>query len=163
MDNEDKLKLSSEKQREKLKQEFLQELILRKQILQQVKNTQKIEKLNSILQQIEKLAEVPEGMDEFISKLNDEAALSDAKIDLSLQSSEPKQEPHPQPTAHELLKQFKLEMGLLENEIKTTETSAEINPAENSKTLGDNEKLNLITKDTDHTTKTLGDDEHRTF
>lgn len=162
MDNEDKPKLSSKEQREKLKQEFLQELKLRKQILQQVKNTQKIEKLNSILQQIEKLSETPEGMDEFITKLNEEAALSDAKIDLSLQSTEQKQEPNPQPTAQELLKQFKVEMGLLEKETSSPEPPNETTPNENSKTIGDEEKSNLIHKENEHTSKTLGDEEHRT-
>ncbi len=146
-------KLSSEEQREKMKQEYLQELKLRKQILDKMKEANKMNKISENLEQVFKLAQISKNIDEFINKLNSSDQVEEAKLDMSLENS---QQTVKNRSSDEILNQIKLEMGLLDQKIQQ-----EIPDIQFTKTILDEEKLPYDTPaDKKFMTKTLGDEEH---
>lgn len=148
-------KLSSEEQREKMKQEYLQELKLRKQILDQMKQANKMHKISENLEQVLKLAQISDDIDEFIQKLNSSSELSGAKLDLSLHPNDK----NTSSTAERLLNQIKMEMGLLEQKIQQEPIVHEA--SEMSKTLLEEEKSSEnISADKKFSTKTIENEEH---
>lgn len=149
-------KLSSEEQREKMKQEYLQELKLRKQILDKMKEANQMNKISENLEQVLKLAQISEDMNEFIEKLNTSSEISAAKLDMAIENQISDNESH-KSSPEDILTQIKREMGLLEQKIEqnTKETS------EVSKTLLEEEKKpENFSADKNFSTKTLGDEEH---
>lgn len=79
-------KLSSAELREKMKEEYKRELLARKQILEQAKQANKTAKLAQQLQDIEKMANLKDtdDTDEWIRRLNEISALSEAKLDIAM-------------------------------------------------------------------------------
>lgn len=148
-------KLSSEEQREKLKQEYLQELKLRKQILDKMKEANQMNKISENLEQVLNLAQISEDMNEFIEKLNNSSEIAESKLDISLENL-PKEEQ--KNTSIDILNQIKIEMGLLEEKSQSSST----NNADNSKTLLEDEKNSTVDLPVDKkfSSKTLGDEEH---
>lgn len=148
-------KLSSEEQREKMKQEYLQELKLRKQLLDQIQHAKKMYKISENLEQVLKLAQISDDIDEFIQKLNSSSELSEAKLDLSLHPNDK----NTSSTAERLLNQIKMEMGLLEQKIQQEPIVHEA--SEMSKTLLEEEKSSEnISADKKFSTKTIENEEH---
>lgn len=152
--NEDK-KLSSEEQREKMKQEYLQELKLRKQILDKMKEANQMNKISENLEQVLNLAQISEDMNEFIEKLNHSSEIGQSKLDISLETITKEEQKN---TAIDILNQIKIEMGLLEEKSQSTST----NGPDNSKTLLEDEKNSTVNLPADKkfSSKTLGDEEH---
>ena len=152
-------KLSSEEQREKMKQEYLEELKLRKQILDKMKEANKINKINENLEQVMKLAQISDEMDEFINKLNAHSEIAESKLDISLQESHQKNNDSKVSSHEDLLNQIKQEMGLLENKLQ--EEFPELRLNETTKTLLEEEKSSFYpSAEKKFTTKTLGEEEH---
>jgi thiamine biosynthesis lipoprotein ApbE len=152
-------KLSSEEQREKMKQEYLEELKLRKQILDKMKEANKINKINENLEQVMKLAQISDEMDEFINKLNAHSEIAESKLDISLQESHQENNDSKVSSHEDLLNQIKQEMGLLENKLQ--EEFPELRLNETTKTLLEEEKSSFYpSAEKKFTTKTLGEEEH---
>lgn len=149
-------KLTSEEQREKMKQEYLQELKLRKQILDKMKETNPMNKISENLEQVLKLAQISDDMNEFIEKLNTSSKISEAKMGIVLENQSTEM-PIKKTSAEDILTQIKMEMGLLEQKIqKESNQESEI-----SKTLLEEEKKSEnITADKNFSSKTIGDEEH---
>jgi len=152
-------KLSSEEQREKMKQEYLEELKLRKQILDKMKEANKINEINENLEQVMKLAQISDEMDEFINKLNAHSEIAESKLDISLQESHQENNDSKVSSHEDLLNQIKQEMGLLENKLQ--EEFPELRLNETTKTLLEEEKSSFYpSAEKKFTTKTLGEEEH---
>jgi hypothetical protein len=155
---EDEKKLSSAEQREKMKQEYLQELKLRKQILDKMKEAKQIKKISDNLERVLNLAQVSKDMDEFIQKLNAQSEIAEAKLNLSLPNFDP--ENSSQSTSVDILTQIKMEMGIISKNLDSNENSEK---QENTKTLLNEEKTSEIKQieiEKKFSTKTLGDEEH---
>jgi len=155
---EDEKKLSSAEQREKMKQEYLQELKLRKQILDKMKEANQIKKISDNLERVLNLAQVSEDMDEFIQKLNAQSEIAEAKLNLRLPNFDP--ENSSQSTSVDNLTQIKMEMGIINRNLDSNENSEK---QENTKTLLNEEKISEIKQieiEKKFSTKTLGDEEH---
>lgn len=149
-------KLTSEEQREKMKQEYLQELKLRKKILDKMKEANQMNKISENLEQVLKLAQVSEDMDEFIEKLNSSAQISESKLDIALENQVHDKETQ-KSSPEDILTQIKMEMGLLEQ--KAQQNTNDI--SEVSKTLLEEEKQSEnLTADKKFSSKTIGDEEH---
>ena len=129
MDN-DKF-LSGEEKRAKLKEEYKNELLLKKQFLSKVESQRHINNINNALEKILKMAN--DDTDLGIEKLNAESALAAAKLDLALQKSDKN----------------------LDTPEKEKYNAPPNQASNNSKTLGDSE--NRLKDEIRKEKKTLGD------
>ncbi len=149
-------KLSSEEQREKMKQEYLQELKLRKKILDKMKETNQMNKISENLEQVLKLAQISDDMNDFIEKLNTSSQISESKLDIALENQSQEKETKI-PSPEDILNQIKMEMGLLEKNVQNENNDI----SEASKTLLEEEKQSQnLSADKNFSSKTIGDEEH---
>lgn len=81
---EENKKLSSEEQRERMKEEYKRELRARKEFLEKVKDLKRSQTLLNALEGMN----VEDDSDEWIAKLNQETALREAKTEIALESAE---------------------------------------------------------------------------
>jgi hypothetical protein len=123
--------LSGEEKRAKLKEEYKNELLLKKQFLDKVKSRRHIDNINNALEKMLKMA--GDDIDLGIEKLNAESALTAAKLDLALEEG-----------YKNLDMQEKEKYNAPKNEASN-----------NSKTLGDSE--NRFKEQIRNEKKTLGD------
>ena len=80
-------KLSSEEEREKMKEEYKKDLRERQRILEEIKQSQKLNLAQKGLENITNITNSLEEADEFIAKLNAKAILEQAKMEMALDSA----------------------------------------------------------------------------
>ncbi len=137
----DEIAMSGEEKRKQLKELYKRELLARKDILAQAKKLRKMQRINDALSEINNA--MNDDSDEWIRKLNEEAALSEAKMEIFLDEAhasvkETKIEDlameaeKARLSAEEMIKQLKREMGLLEEEEESTTDKSESNSSNTS-------------------------------
>lgn len=147
--------MSGEEEREKLKEKYKEDLRLRKAFLERVKNLNQMQKLNSALNSM--MEGLNDDSDEWIQRLNQDAALNEAKMDMGFESAAEstlsKLEQIAQEAemarlnAQDLVLKMKRELGLapevpispeaVETEEKTLEGPQADESAQSQKTMGD--------------------------
>ncbi len=122
-----------------------------------MKEVNRMNKISDNLEQVLKLAQISEDMDEFIDRLKNNAEISEAKLNIAQENQNTTQlNDEKKLSIEHILNQIKIEMGLLNNPIQQEIENQEIN-----KTLFEEEKKSeIITADKKFSTKTLGDEEH---
>lgn len=160
--------MTGEEKRKKMKEEmkaaYKRDLQKRKEFLESAKRMKHSKKMNDAITNL--TAGLEDDSDDWIEKLNRESALSEAKLDMSLDAAAntakeldklAKQAEAEKFSAAELLKQMKREMGLLDEDEETTEetTNAEETAAEG--TEGQDKKTKEAKKKTPPPPKSLGD------
>lgn len=90
MSDEENKKLSGAELREKLKEEYKRELKERKKFLEAAKQANQTAKLANQLSEIEKLANLndTDDTDEWIRRLNEVSAISEAKLEIAMGNEE---------------------------------------------------------------------------
>ena len=126
MTDEERRKL----EKERMKEEFKQDLKLRQEFLNKVKESRNTQMLNDAVSNIVS-AFGGDDSDEWIGKLNQETALNEAKVDMALENAATvhqeldrlaKQAEMEKLAAQQLVEQMKRQMGLIPEE--KTETPA---------------------------------------
>jgi len=123
--------MTGEEKRRQLKEQYKQELRTRKEFLEKAKKLRKMQRINEALSEINKAMD--DDTDEWIRKLNEEAALTEAKMEMFIDQATPSLEhdkmedlaveaERARLSAEEMVKQLKREMGLLKNETKPSTT-----------------------------------------
>jgi phage shock protein A len=79
-------KLSSEEQRQLMKEQYKQDLRMRKEFLNKVNELKKQQPLVNALDEISKAGE--DDTDEWIAKLNQKSAMTEAKMEMALDSTD---------------------------------------------------------------------------
>ncbi|MDX2062677.1 MAG: hypothetical protein SFY70_06425 [Bacteroidia bacterium] len=89
--NDTPQKLSGAELRAKLKEEYKRELLARKQWLEQAKQANRTAKLANEMSKLEQMANLGDSddTDEWIRRLNEVSALSEAKLELALDAPTP--------------------------------------------------------------------------
>lgn len=125
-------KLSGAELREQLKEQYKRELLARKQWLEQAKEASKTAKLAGALDKVQQLANLADtdDTDEWVRRLNEVSALSEAKLELSLDSPVPPKEDSPPTTTKSLGDEER-------SPTPTPEPPETIPPPSPNKTLGD--------------------------
>ncbi len=83
---DDEKKLTGEEKRALLKEQFKKDLKAKQEILNQMKYTNNIEKIESNLTNMLNMSEKLTEADDMIEKLNQKSALNEAKLEISLDS-----------------------------------------------------------------------------
>lgn len=123
--SEDK-NLSGEEKRRLMKEQFKQELKGRKDFIQKVENLRKLQNINKALDNMN----YQDDSDEWIGKLNQESAFTEAKMEIALESASSVQEGVANEkdiekfVAEELVKQLKREIAIEKGEILPEEPAA---------------------------------------
>jgi|GEM_PF-2556287 len=120
--------LSGEEKRRKLKEEYKKDLLARKQFRQKVNRLKNLQKINKAL---ENMVTDNDDTDDWIRKLDEETALNEAKVEISLDSilneTEEKQKKivdeaeMKKINAKNLVEEMKKSLGLFEEEETTEE------------------------------------------
>ncbi len=133
------------KRKEQIKEEYKRELQKRKEILEQAKRLRHSRNINQAIEGI--TGALNDDTDEWIHKLDQESSLTEAKIDLAMESAassvdelekERKQAEADKFSAEQLLKEMKQDMGLLTDDLDdeddlTQELNDEIKQEEESR------------------------------
>jgi hypothetical protein len=133
------------KRKEQIKEEYKRELQKRKEILEQAKRLRHSRNINQAIEGI--TGALNDDTDEWIYKLDQESSLTEAKIDLAMESAassvdelekERKQAEADKFSAEQLLKEMKQDMGLLTDDLDdeddlTQELNDEIKQEEESR------------------------------
>lgn len=136
------------KHKAQIKEEYKRELQKRKEILEQAKRLRHSRNINQAIQGI--TGALNDDTDEWIRKLDEESALTEAKLDLAIDSAassadelekERKQAEADKFSAEQLLKEMKQDMGLLTDELDdeddlTKELNDEIKQEEENRRKG---------------------------
>ncbi len=119
--------MTGEEKRRQLKEQYKQELSTRKEFLEKAKKLRKMQRINEALSEINNAMD--DDTDEWIRKLNEEAVLTEAKMEMFIDQVAPSLEQdkiedlaleaeRARLSAEEMVKQLKREMGLIEEQNK---------------------------------------------
>ncbi|MEM6632882.1 MAG: hypothetical protein AAF694_24640 [Bacteroidota bacterium] len=125
--------MTGEEKRQQLKEQYKKELLERKAFLEKAKTLRKMQRINKALSEME--SALHDDSDEWINKLNEESALSEAKMEIlmeeALHTEEQKklddvqmQAEMAKKSAEDLVRQMKRELGLLVEEEENKEQPA---------------------------------------
>lgn len=146
-------KLTSQEQRERMKEEFKRELTLRKQLAQDTQRLDQAAKLQAELDKLEQAAHKDDS-EVWIERLNQTSALADAKLDMALEKNSSK---GTETTADEILKQAQIDLGLQKLQGLTGKTLGEVTNADAPPPEAPAAQSDLTaSKDPQAPTKTLG-------
>ena len=165
--------MTGEEKRQQLKEQYKKELLERKAFLEKAKTLRKMQRINKAISEME--SALHDDSDEWINKLNEESALSEAKMEIlmeeALHSEEQRKLDEVQmqaevakKSAEDLVRQMKRELGLLveEEEAKDPkEATPKVSEKKEGKeppkeSLESNNKASEESKDPTQN-KTLGD------
>ena len=167
--------MTGEEKRRILKEQYKQDLIKRKEFLEKARKLQRLQKMNQALNEMK--AGLQDDSDEWIDQLNQETALTEAKLEVSMDEAAEldkkieninREAEMERINAEQLILEMKREMGLLppeeetqaeekseESEAAQTETTAEADDTE-AETAEVSEEENE-SEEEQEPPKTLGD------
>ena len=159
--------MTGEEKRRQLKEQYKKDLKLRKEFLEKAKKLRNMSNVNKAL------TEMTDGLtddsDEWISKINQETALTEAKLEMALdEASETqkkledlaKEAEMEKFSASEMVKQMKRELGMEVEEEETTEEGAKAEAKEGEEAVSTEEGTKSTedaSEESDQGPKTMGD------
>ncbi len=129
--------MTNEEKRQQLKEQYKQDLKLRKEFLEKARNLQKQNKINQALGNM--LEGFKDDSDDWIQKLNEDSALSEAKFEMALDAAAEREKQIEQMAkeaemekinALNMVEQMKREMGLLPDEPTEEPTTVEVSASD---------------------------------
>lgn len=154
--------MTGEEKRRQLKEQYKAELAKRKEILDQAKKLRKMQRINHALNEMK--AALNDDSDEWIEQLNRESALTEAKLDVMMDSTQQVEKKietlameaeRERLSAENLVKQMKRELGMADESEDETKAGTEEETENAQKSGAPEEEEN--TTDSPPQKKTLGD------